>query len=165
MLSEKIEMIEECENWMMIRIDDGTFFINTKENLLTYHPVFSLNNSEFFFVKYYCFILEKKIYGIKLTKEKLIDLIEVNQTISKTEKSQSGLNIYKFNVKQAHGKTNKENKINNKELKEMNKENSSSKNTLFKNKLNCFNDKEGKIKFFKYIRYFIKTKTPKGFSY
>lgn len=50
MIAENIVKLQEIDNWTLIQFDQKSFFFNPKENLVTFHPIFSFNNFDFFSV-------------------------------------------------------------------------------------------------------------------
>ena len=50
MIAENMKKLKNTSNWMMITNEKNSFFFNAKENLITFHPLFSLDNIDFFSV-------------------------------------------------------------------------------------------------------------------
>lgn len=79
------------ENWKEITFEDKIIFFNLKENLITFHPPFTLKNISLFF----------KLYEFKSTseqfKKQLEDIVEKSNSNStkkgKTEMTKEILNL------------------------------------------------------------------------
>ncbi len=64
MIKDEIEKFEQMHNWMMIRYLNNSFFFNPREKLLTFHPVFSLDNFSFFCVYLLIYHIENLWIGL-----------------------------------------------------------------------------------------------------